>query len=70
MEAQGKQQAGLVMPHIDDSGLSGQDVARRVEAGQTNVVKSQSSRSLGQIIRANVFTFFNAIIFVATVVVL
>ncbi|MGO1346380.1 MAG: P-type ATPase, partial [Bifidobacterium psychraerophilum] len=58
------------MPHVDEPGLNAQAVGVRVNAGQINVVKSESSRSLGQIIRANVFTLFNAIIFIAMIVVL
>jgi cation-transporting ATPase E len=70
MHEQGKQESDSAMPHIDDSGLSQQEVSRRIEAGQRNIVKSESSRSLGQIVRANVFTLFNGIIFVAMVLVL
>jgi cation-transporting ATPase E len=70
MKEQGQQRSEFAMPHVDDSGLSQQEVAERIAAGQLNIVKSESSRSLGQIIRANVFTLFNGIIFVAALVVL
>ena len=43
-------------------GLSAADVARRVAEGKVNRTQNRSSRSLGEIIRANVFTRFNAVI--------
>ncbi|AJE41226.1 cation-translocating P-type ATPase [Streptomyces nodosus] len=43
-------------------GLSAAEVAERVARGQVNDVPARSSRSLGEIVRANVFTRFNAII--------
>ena len=46
------------------------EVRDRVERGQTNEVKSSTSRSLADIVRANVFTLFNGIIFTAMVMVL
>ncbi|GAA1699424.1 HAD-IC family P-type ATPase [Microbacterium sediminicola] len=44
------------------SGLSAAEVAERVAAGRTNDFQADSSRSIGSIIRANVFTIFNAIV--------
>ena len=44
------------------SGLGADDVAKRVAAGSVNRTASRSSRSLGEIVRANVFTRFNAVI--------
>ncbi|MGE7433647.1 HAD-IC family P-type ATPase [Kitasatospora sp. NPDC001175] len=44
------------------SGLSAAEVAERVARGQVNDVPVRSSRSVGEIVRANVFTRFNAII--------
>ena len=44
------------------SGLSSAEVAERVAAGQVNDVPVRCSRSLAEIVRANVFTRFNAII--------
>ncbi|MBN9224021.1 MAG: ATPase [Microbacterium sp. SCN 70-27] len=44
-------------------GLSSDDVARRVAAGQTNAYRADTSRSAASIIRANVFTLFNGIVF-------
>jgi cation-transporting P-type ATPase E len=44
------------------SGLSAAQVAERVAAGRTNAVEVRTSRTLGQIVRANVFTFFNALL--------
>lgn len=44
------------------TGLSAAEVAERVARGEVNDVPVRSSRSLGEIVRANVFTRFNAII--------
>ncbi|MFJ7249577.1 HAD-IC family P-type ATPase [Kitasatospora sp. NPDC098652] len=43
-------------------GLTAAEVAERVAKGQVNDVPVRSSRSTGEIVRANVFTRFNAII--------
>ncbi|MCH5675888.1 HAD-IC family P-type ATPase [Streptomyces gilvus] len=43
-------------------GLTAAEVAERVARGQVNDVPVRSSRSMGEIVRANVFTRFNAII--------
>ncbi len=48
----------LATPH----GLSAAEVATRVDQGKVNVSTVQSSRTFGQIVRANVFTRFNAIL--------
>ncbi|MFF8938652.1 HAD-IC family P-type ATPase [Streptomyces paradoxus] len=45
-----------------ETGLTGAQVAERVERGQINDVPVRSSRSTVDIVRANVFTRFNAII--------
>ncbi|MEU9570142.1 cation-translocating P-type ATPase [Streptomyces massasporeus] len=45
-----------------ETGLTGAQVAERVERGQVNDVPVRSSRSTIDIVRANVFTRFNAII--------
>lgn len=45
-----------------ETGLTGAQVAERVERGQVNDVPVRSSRSTLGIVRANVFTRFNAII--------
>ncbi|MER5433133.1 HAD-IC family P-type ATPase [Streptomyces sp. NPDC002588] len=65
------------MTHIDApatlpaaTGLTTAEVARRVARGQVNDVPVRSSRSLGEIVRANVFTRFNAIIGVLWLVML
>ena len=46
-----------------DSGLTAGEVAERVAAGHTNSFKPDSSRSAWNIVRANVFTIFNGIVF-------
>lgn len=58
------------MPDVTEKGLTAAEVRDRVERGQTNEVKSSTSRSLADIVRANVFTLFNGIIFTAMVMVL
>ncbi|MFE9748571.1 HAD-IC family P-type ATPase [Saccharothrix saharensis] len=44
------------------AGLSAAEVARRVAEGRTNAVRSRTSRSTGQIVRANVITPFNGLL--------
>ena len=51
-------------------GLSATEVATRVAAGQVNAVDEHTSRSVVQIVRANVFTRFNAILGTLAVLVL
>ncbi|HSN06136.1 MAG TPA: HAD-IC family P-type ATPase [Candidatus Angelobacter sp.] len=43
-------------------GLTAAQVAERVAAGQANTIKDRNARSLGDIVRANTFTYFNALI--------
>ncbi len=50
---------GMVTP---PSGLTDQEVSRRIAAGQTNATDVRTSRSITQIVRANVFTVFNALL--------
>ena len=58
------------LPKVEVSGLSTEEVAEAVSRGDVNITSKQTSRSLMDIVRANVFTLFNAIIFTAMVVVL
>lgn len=58
------------MPDVSERGLTAAQVEDRIERGQTNAVKSSTSRSLADIVRANVFTLFNGIILTAMVMVL
>ncbi len=51
-------------------GLVDAEVAERVAAGQVNDVPARSSRTVGEIVRANLFTRINAIIGVLFVMVL
>ena len=51
-------------------GLSAAEVAERVREGRTNAYRVRTSRSVTAILRANVFTMFNAILATALVVVL
>lgn len=57
-------------PHDAGPGLSTQEVAERVRAGQTNRTTRSTSRSLTAILRSNVFTLFNLILAVAVTLVL
>ncbi|WP_327315985.1 HAD-IC family P-type ATPase [Streptomyces sp. NBC_01235] len=52
------------------TGLTAAEVADRVARGQVNDVPVRSSRTVGEIVRANVFTRFNAIIGVLWLVML
>ncbi|MEJ7651703.1 MAG: HAD-IC family P-type ATPase [Nakamurella sp.] len=47
---------------IPDSGLTANQVAERTASGRTNAVDTRSSRSVWEIIKANVLTRFNAIL--------
>ena len=44
------------------TGLTAAQVAQRIADGRVNIVNDRNSRSLGSIIRANTFTYFNALI--------
>ncbi len=55
---------------IASTGLSEAEVADRVRRGLTNVSDNSTSRSVGSILRENVFTFFNGILTVCFVAVL
>src|SRR4029079_3606790 len=56
-------EATQTLEHVTpDTGLTGDEVRERVERGLTNRADTRSSRSYGEIIRANVFTRFNAIL--------
>ncbi|MET9774764.1 HAD-IC family P-type ATPase [Streptomyces sp. NPDC006367] len=57
-------------PSSPETGLTAAEVAERVARGQVNDVPVRSSRSLGEIVRGNVFTRFNAIIGVLWVIML
>lgn len=60
----------VAMPSVDEPGLSARDVAERQADGRGNAMKTSSSRSIKDIIRANVFTLFNGIILGAMLLVL
>ncbi|WP_336033111.1 HAD-IC family P-type ATPase [Geodermatophilus sp. FMUSA9-8] len=45
-----------------DGGLTTAQVAERVAAGRRNTVTTRTSRTVGQIVRANVLTFFNGLL--------
>lgn len=52
------------------TGLSHEEVKLRVKKGKSNIVPKAPSRTISQIIRANLFTLFNAINLVLAVVVI
>lgn len=54
--------ASLSPPAVDP-GLTAADVAERVATGRTNSFSPDTSRSVWTIVRANVFTLFNGIVF-------
>ncbi|MFE3036280.1 cation-translocating P-type ATPase [Streptomyces canus] len=58
------------LPASAGAGLTAAEVAERVRRGQVNDVPVRSSRTLAEIVRANVFTRFNAIIGVLWLVML
>ncbi len=58
------------LPEVSESGLTQSEVSAAVEQGFVNITENRTSRSVLSIVRANVFTLFNAIIFAAMVVVL
>ncbi|WP_101617499.1 HAD-IC family P-type ATPase [Bifidobacterium margollesii] len=58
------------MPVLEIGGLTTSQVRQRISQGRVNITRDKSSRSIGQILRSNVFTLFNAIIAVAMVMVL
>ena len=51
-------------------GLTVEEVCGRVRSGQTNAVAARNSRTVSQILRANVLTVFNAVLLVLLVVIL
>lgn len=61
---------GVAFPEVNLYGLSDQAVKDQVAAGEINKTDNGVSRTMGQIIRSNVFTLFNGIILAAMVVVL
>ena len=44
------------------TGLTAAQVDRRIAAGRTNATTARSSRTMGDIVRANVFTIFNGLL--------
>ncbi|MBB4891881.1 cation-transporting ATPase E [Streptomyces olivoverticillatus] len=58
------------VPAVSHPGLTATEVAARVARGEVNDVPVRSSRSITEIVRANVFTRFNAIIGVLFLIIL
>jgi cation-transporting ATPase E len=59
----------VVVTPLGDRGLTTTEVAERIAAGRTNAVDARTSRSVGQIVRANVVTPFNGLLFVLFLVI-
>ncbi len=57
-------------PESAHTGLTTAEVALRVADGRVNAVSDAASRSLGSIVRGNVFTLFNLILSIAMVLIL
>jgi len=55
---------------VVETGLSAEEVAERVRGGLTNAAGAPESRSVAQILRSNVLTFFNALLAVMLVAIL
>ena len=51
-----------VRPRTPDDGLDAAAVAERVAEGRTNATSARTSRTVLEIVRANVFTFFNGLL--------
>ncbi|MFI0904216.1 HAD-IC family P-type ATPase [Streptomyces sioyaensis] len=66
----GGEPAGRPVQEAVNPGLTAAEVAERVARGEVNDVPVRSSRSAAEIVRANVFTRFNAIIGVLFVIIL
>ncbi|MFC9240947.1 HAD-IC family P-type ATPase [Streptomyces decoyicus] len=66
----GREPAGRTAQEPVNPGLTAAEVAERVARGELNDVPVRSSRSATEIVRANVFTRFNAIIGVLFVIIL
>jgi cation-transporting ATPase E len=52
------------------NGLSAAEVAERVRQGKTNAAGAPTGATVGEIVRRNVFTFFNGLLFVLLVAIL
>ncbi|TFV88790.1 HAD-IC family P-type ATPase [Blastococcus sp. CT_GayMR16] len=57
-------------PETPAAGLTAAGVAERVALGRTNATSLRTSRTVGEIVRANVFTVFNAVLLTLFAVVL
>ncbi|HET9139301.1 HAD-IC family P-type ATPase [Actinophytocola sp.] len=62
--------SGPVLASQIERGLTPAEVQQRIDAGQTNDVPARASRSVGEIIRANVLTRINAILGVLFAIIL
>ncbi len=52
------------------TGLTAAEVAERVATGRTNAFEVATSRTLGEIVRSNVLTFFNGLLFALFLIIL
>ncbi len=51
-------------------GLTSEEAKKRQAAGQGNVSHEQTSKTIGEIVRENVFTYFNFIFFVLAILII
>lgn len=58
-----------ITPTNTTTGLTAAEVASRIAAGQINVTNERTSRSLGDILKANIFTRFNLLLGILTAIV-
>lgn len=59
-----------VVLDITEKGLTREEVEERIEEGRVNVLSTSSTKSVGQIVLENVFTFFNMIfVFIAVILI-
>ncbi len=52
------------------TGLTAAEVAERVATGRTNAFETRTSRTIGEIVRSNVLTYFNGLLFVLCLAIL
>ena len=62
MVGPGSGTASLAGTETPSTGLTAAGVAERVAAGRTNATSPRTSRTVGEIVRANVFTVFNGVL--------
>src|SRR5271166_1236708 len=62
LSRRGRDNVGVPRADLAEAGLSRADVAERVATGEVNSTDEQTARPISTILRANIFTRFNAIL--------